>query len=347
MKMKLMLSLSYQVRDSLLSASHGRPRAINLDDCNVRPPCFEDFPNLTLEAHLFIRYVEAWTMLGDITEGYSRKYMSRHHKERIQNSMSQWTRELPEELRLYQNSDGSSYLYISRYNLNARQLHVPYFVILTIMHKTITPNAGPSAVSGLAASYVAGIFEDFLARDEIQQLPAIFTFYGLAAAVSLISFCRYPRLRKIAEQDLAVIMAAELELGKRWPTALGMRNALETMIAAIPKEGEPNIQAQPEVPRVEIQSYFAAFGSSLCRLREAVLTPVSPVATNSINRSNNASEAFRFDHTDVATPFYGNQISGEFPPSGIEDGLNDGIFDFQHEAGFWLFDNRGADFPFQ
>jgi len=118
----------------------------------------------------------------------------------------------------------------------------------------MTPNSGPSAVSILAASYIAGIYEDFLARDEIQYLPAIFSFYGLAAGVSLISFHRYPHLRKVAEQDLSVIMSAEFELGKRWPAAKGFRSALEKMIASLPTPNSNTVQPQLEIPEVDIEA---------------------------------------------------------------------------------------------
>jgi hypothetical protein len=319
----------------------------------VRTPSAEDFPNSPLEAPFFIHYVEVCTMLGDITECYSRKYMSRHHRLRVQNSMSGWAKDLPEELQLFQKSANSTDLHISRYNFNARQLHIPYFVVLTIMHKIMTPSAGPSAISILAASYIAGIFEDFLARNEIQYLPAIFSFYGLAAAVSLISFHRYPHLRTIAEQDLAVIMSVELELGKRWPAARGMRKALETMISSIPKADARNIQPQLEVPRTEVEAYFSAFGSSLCRMRDPVLSHNMPIDLNPENDMSGTMGVLQYDYMTAATAMNGDPLRGEslqlersMTRPDFEEGLNSGMFDFQHDdTGFWLFDNRGADFP--
>lgn len=319
-----------------------------MDDCDVRPPSVEDFQESPLEGQLFIRYVEVCTLLGDITECYSRKQMSRHHRYRVLETMSRWTMELPEELQLFQRSADSMGLLISPYNFKARQLHIPYFVILTIMHKTLTPNAGPSAVSILAASYIAGIFEDFLARDEVQYLPAIFTFYGLSAGVSLISFHRYPHLRKAAEQDLAVIMTAESELAKRWPTARGMRAALENMMSSIPKADARSIQLPLDVPKSEIHSYFSAFGPRLCRMRHVVLGQTAPWESN----ESQDLEIMQY-HNMPAMPILNmgmvNQES--FPlatESGYQGELGQGIFDFQHDdMGLWLFDNGGADFPIQ
>ena len=341
------------MRDSILSACHGRPRGINLDDCDVRRPSLEDFPESVLEGHLFIHYVGVCTVLGDLIECYSRKHMSRHHKLNVQHSMSQWTKDLPEELRLFQKSTNSHERFISRYNFNARQLHVPYFAALTIMHKSIISNTGPSALSILAASYIAGIYEDFLARDEIQYLPAIFTFYGVVAAVSLASFHRYPQLRRSAEQDLKVIMSAEKELGKRWPAARGMRRALESMIASIPKLSSSSSELQLEVPKVEVEAYFSEFGSGLCRVRDAVLGQSGAIDCNLESEKNGENLQFDYMRTGpIINPDQGNeevlqQLDGTMLPN-LEGGPDGRMFDFQYDdMGYWLFDNNGIDFPLQ
>jgi hypothetical protein len=267
--------------------------------------------------------------------------------------MFQWTRDLPNELRLFQQSTNSDERFISRYNFNARQLHVPYFAVLTIMHKSITPNTGPSAISILAASYIAGIYEDFLARDEIQYLPAIFSFYGVISAVSLASFHRYPQLRKSAEQDLAVIMSAERELGKRWPAARGIRNALENMIVSIPKPNADIAQPQLEVPRADIEAYFSEFGSGLCRVRDAVLGHSGAIDLNLGNKKNDGALPFDYMrtepiiNTEPTNEEIFQQLDGTIPPD-PEGELDGSMFGFQYDdMGYWLFDNSGIDFPLQ
>lgn len=281
--------------------------------------------------------------------------MSRHHKVRVLDTISRWTDSLPEELRLFQKSSTSTTdLQISRYDFKARQLHIPYFVVLTIMHKTLTPNAGPSAISILAASYIAGIFEDFLARDEISHLPAIFTFYGLAAGVSLISFRRYPHLREVAEQDLEVIMTAEVELAKRWPTARGMKAALQNMMSSIPDYNLTTVQPPLDIPISEIRSYFSAFGPMLCRMRDAVLGQYTKSEESSAN--NHHSWFPELNRTTLVPRSGANGLSKEplslnTPPSAapvLEENWNDSIFNFpQDDMGFWLFENGGQDFPLQ
>jgi hypothetical protein len=293
-----------------------------------------------------MHYVEVTTILGDLTECYTRKHMSRHHKERVHNTMAQWTHNLPEELRLFQKLGSSPDLHISRYNFIARQLHVPYLVVLATMHKSMTPNAGPSAVSILAASYVAGIYEDFLARDEIQYLPAIFSFYGLAAAVSLISFHRYPHLRKMAELDLAVIMSAELELGKRWPAARGFRDSLQKMIASIPTTS--SIQPQLEIPHADVEAYFSSFGASLCRVRSAVFGQAANEKASDVNTG--ISYDFMPRGVDLDGSLNGNplqQLEGTLAP-GLGDGMDDGMFGLHYDdLGYWLFDSWRTDLPLE
>lgn len=223
------------------------------------------------------------------------------------------------------------------------------------MHKTLTPNAGPSAISILAASYIAGIFEDFLARDEISHLPAIFTFYGLAAGVSLVSFRRYSYLREVAEQDLEVIMTAEVELAKRWPTARGMKAALQNMMSSIPDDGLRTVQPPLDIPAPEIRSYFSAFGPMLCRMRDAVLDQHNNTKSEDLSVSNH--HHFPDLGRAIPVPRLGaNALSEEplsltTPPSAapvFEENWNDSIFNFpQDDMGFWLFDNGGQDFPLQ
>jgi hypothetical protein len=265
--------------------------------------------------------------------------------------MAEWTKSLPQELRLFQTLNNSPDLHVSRYNFIVRQLHVHYLVVLTIMHKSLTPNIGPSSVSILAASYIAGIYEDFLARDEIQYLPAIFSFYGLAAGVSLISFHRYPHLRKMAEQDLAVIMNAELELGKRWPAARGFRNALGKMITSIPAPNPNTVQPQLEFPKTDVEAYFSAFGPALCRVRSAVFSQ-GHTSEERIVKDGNSGIDFDYMATGAELdggPLTGNplhQVEGTLTP-GLGEG-SDGTFGFHYEdVGYWIMENWGTDFPLE
>ncbi|EQL30312.1 hypothetical protein BDFG_07192 [Blastomyces dermatitidis ATCC 26199] len=264
-------------RDCLISASHGRPRAINPDDCDVKSLSNEDFYGSTADGPMFISYVELASLLGDLTQCCCRTYLSRQKRQYIEGALYRWTRELPDHLHLFRyassNNGTSPKLVPAPYSFEARQLHVLYFIILAILFRSTPPASTPSPAAVLASSFVAGIFEDFLARDEICFLGPVFTFYLLASGVGLLSCFRYPRLWAKAEQDLRIIYNSQKELSTRWPSAIGGLNALRGM-----KEEASKNQRYEETQLIgsltpEQLTCFNGFPTDLCRLGEAILTP--------------------------------------------------------------------------
>ncbi|OJD14069.1 hypothetical protein AJ78_05546 [Emergomyces pasteurianus Ep9510] len=264
-------------RDCLISASHGRPRAINPDDCDVKPLSNEDFYGSTADGPLFISYVELASLLGDLTQCCCRKYLSRQKRQYIEGALYRWTRELPDHLHLFRrassNHGSSPKLLPAPYSFEARQLHVLYFIILAILFRSTPPASTPSAAAVLASSFVAGIFEDFLARDEIRFLGPVFTFYLLASGVGLLSCYRYPHLWVKAEQDLRIIYNSQKELSTRWPSAIGSLNALRSMkeeASKTPRHEEFQVLGSLTPEQL---TCFSGFGTDLCRLGEVILTP--------------------------------------------------------------------------
>jgi hypothetical protein len=102
-----------------------------------------------------------------------------------------------------------------------RQLHVQYFTVLVILHRPTDPKLVPSATSLIASSFVAGLFEDFMARDELRFLGPIYTFYCLTAGMAQLSCYRYPEIVDVAEENLSIMGRALEELSGRWPSAVG------------------------------------------------------------------------------------------------------------------------------
>ncbi|WEW59620.1 hypothetical protein PRK78_005098 [Emydomyces testavorans] len=263
-------------RDCLISAGHGRPRAINPDDSEVRPLTPEDFYASSSNGQLFIAYVEVSGLLGELTHCCCRRGLSRQKRVIIENALYRWTRELPEPLRLfrrYSPNDGSpAYrLSLSPYSFEARQLHVPYFITLAILYRPNSSSNLPSAACILASSFVAGIFEDFLARDEIRFLGPIFTFYLLSASVGLLSCFPYPHLWERAEQDLRIIYSSQKELAKRWPSAIGSLKVMQSMLDEAPKVVRSADRPQPTPLTPNQQACFSGFGTDLCRLGDVML----------------------------------------------------------------------------
>lgn len=255
-----------QARDCCISAGQGRPLAVDLEDCEVAPPCPEDFHDSSSNATLFIAYVEISSILGHLTEYCRRKTLTREARQNLENRLYRWTRDLPPSLRLFciqsiSEDAAPPKRTLARYNFEARQLHIPYFTCLAILCR---PNPGESASLGvlLASSFVAGIFEDFLARDEIQFLSPVFTFHLLAAGIGLLSCNNVPSHREKAAGSLESIYLALEELAKRWSSAKGSLRALKSIA-----EKQRSASTVDEMPSMtlsrEHQPFFEGFGPDL------------------------------------------------------------------------------------
>ncbi|CAI7627314.1 unnamed protein product [Penicillium glandicola] len=253
-------------RDCCISAGQGRPLAVNLEDCEVAPPCSEDFHDSSSNATLFIAYVEISSILGHLTEYCRRKTLTRQVRQNLENRLYRWIRDLPPSLRLFCNRSTSEDASLpkrtlARYDFEVRQLHIPYFTCLAIMCR---PNPGESASLGvlLASSFIAGIFEDFLARDEIQFLSPVFTFHLLAAGIGLLSCNNIPSHREKATGSLESIYLALEELSKRWSSGKGSLRALKSIA-----EKQRSTSTTDEMPSMtlsrEYQPFFEEFGPDL------------------------------------------------------------------------------------
>ncbi|PGG96987.1 hypothetical protein AJ80_09760, partial [Polytolypa hystricis UAMH7299] len=265
-------------RDCLISAGHGRPRAINPDDCDVRPLTPDDFYDTSADGSLFIPYVELCSLVGGLTQCGLRKYIPRQKRQFFENALYRWVRELPEHLKLFHKTfpaEGASAgkLQLVPYNFEARQLHVLYFIIIAILFRSSPPASTPSPASILASSFIAGIYEDFLARDEIRFLGPIFTFYLLASGVGLLSCLRYPHLWGRAEQDLQIIYNSQKELAKRWPSAIGSLKALHNMADEAGKLPRHTDTAPMGHLTPDQRACFSGLGTDLCRLGDILLAP--------------------------------------------------------------------------
>lgn len=226
-----------------------------------------DFQYSSSNGSLFIAYVEISSMLGHLTQHCRRKTLTRQIRQSIENQLYRWTRELPTSLRLFQASTGSQELgeephnILSPYSFEARQLHIAYFTCLAILCR---PNQGnsPSPAVLLASSFVAGMFEDFLARDEIQFLGPIFTFHLLAAGIGLLSSRKIPSLWEKGVYSLQTIYLSLEVLAQRWSSAKGSLRALKSIASEQESTARPGNQAQLVLPR-EHYPFFQAFGPDI------------------------------------------------------------------------------------
>lgn len=249
-----------QCRDSIISVGLGRPRTINLEDSDVSPPSVEDFPVQDAKARLFVEYVSICQLLGDVAQGFRRKWRTPPWRNDLDNALYRWIKELPNEFRVFGGDrQAGNVCYFE-----ARQLHVPFFVMLVILHRDPAAGRRPSSVSLVSSAYIASIYEEFIARDELRHLGPAFTFYALAAGLSQLSGYRYASLAKAAEENFGIIRLSLELLGERWGSANGALRALSEARKAVlrlPQYPEP----PADIPSSCI-SLFSDFDPGLCNM---------------------------------------------------------------------------------
>ena len=212
--------LHIQARDCCISVAHGRPRAIKLYDSDVPLPCESDLraSGLAMPAR-FVSYVKICLILADIAERHHLpKTFPSDNRLELETKLRAWIQALPSELKIYEEQQPRR---LRPYDFETRQLHVAYLAALVIANHPRSINDPPSRVAILASSLIAGLFDEFLIRDDVRFLGPIFTFYLLAASLTQLSCCQYTSLRAAAEFDLRVIERAQVELEKKWPSATG------------------------------------------------------------------------------------------------------------------------------
>ncbi|PSN68666.1 hypothetical protein BS50DRAFT_632570 [Corynespora cassiicola Philippines] len=253
---------SLVVRDCLINAGHGRPRGIDLKLADVSPISPLDFEGAVGIANLFSSYVGISCILGDLTQSYLRKHGLQEHKKSLEDRLFRWLKTLPDNLQLCRQVEAKP---LKSYSFETRQLHVQYFIVLVILNRPTDPKLVPSTASLLASSFVAGIFEDFMARDELRYLGPIFTFYCLTAGMAQLSCYRYSGLVDIAEENLAIMGRALEELSRRWPSAVGslkhLMDVREKVTQRPPLGHFPDVSLSPTTAQ-----FFSDFGPDLCRM---------------------------------------------------------------------------------
>ncbi|KAL5120144.1 hypothetical protein ACEQ8H_001970 [Pleosporales sp. CAS-2024a] len=272
---------SLNVRDCLINAGHGRPRAIDLKFADVSPISTLDFDGATGAAELFSAYVGISCILGDLTQSYQRKHGLQEQRKALEDRLFRWLKTLPGHIRLCEQTDGRP---LKPYSFEARQIHVQYFTVLVILHRPTDPKLAPSTASLLASSYVVGIFQDFMARDELRYLGPIFTFYCLTAGFAQLSCYRYTDMAQIAEKNLKVLARALEELSKRWQTAHGSLKHLMDVREKVARRTQLGCYLDINFPNTTAQ-FFSDFGPDLCPMWHLIyqkLPQVTPIASRGL-----------------------------------------------------------------
>ncbi|KAJ5763441.1 hypothetical protein N7533_002122, partial [Penicillium manginii] len=286
---------SLVIRDNVISVGVGRPRTINLRDSDVLPPSPNDFPAWNFQAQLFLAYCSISCHLGDTVECYLRREISRQRRVDLENAVYRWAKQVFPKL----HSSAAVQEDAITSHHEVQQLLVMYFVVLTIIHRSPTPNSVPPAASLVASSFIAGIYEEFLLRDELRYLGPVFAFYPLCAGLSLLSCCRYTQLQSTAEHELTVMKLSLQKLSERWLSAVGPLRALNKLTEKVREQG--TLDGPPPALDVDTASFFEGFDMKLCKQWSLIGHTSEPVTNARAERTCTLAEVQETD--DALQPF--------------------------------------------
>ncbi|KIW99750.1 uncharacterized protein Z518_11163 [Rhinocladiella mackenziei CBS 650.93] len=215
-------------RERLTSMSQGRPCIIDPDDCTIGKPSPQDFHSAHWQhGEVFVHYVDLCGIVGHVAEHLRRHPNVKEQSDQLFVRLHAWSSALPDYLRLPY-SRGSS----ARYARDIRQLHLPYLSALILLGMK-RPERSTHAMSTLAASSIARIFEDFLVGGNLRFLQGMAGWYVTLALLALIRASQVQVLKDAAEGAIEVLVAALGDLAQRWPSAKMFQDGVEQLRASL------------------------------------------------------------------------------------------------------------------
>lgn len=176
--------------DNFLIACWGRPLAIKLEDCDVSPLTIQDFPDNNLATLVALEGRRILEIIGTIGElNIQKRNILSEEISKLITSLSEWQRDLPDELRLH-DVDGAR----RPFHRPTSELFIYYFgaiILLQILGQRPYQQWQSSTLSLTAASCMASLYEEIHSREQSTYLLNFHGFFCMTAAVPLI-LCSRP-----------------------------------------------------------------------------------------------------------------------------------------------------------
>ena len=195
----------------------------------------------------------------------------------IEERLLHWITNLPTSLHLHDRGTKRLNPYIFR----SRHIHVPYFVAITILFHQKRSNECPPMPSLLAASFISGIFEEYLDWGAMTWVSPASIFYIFTAALTQISSHRYASIipPDIAAKELQIAEMALSELKKRFATAYGAERVVKQTVKALRKAPVASLPRPPTIMTQRELDFFKPFGPELCQHWDMIQASKSGLAT--------------------------------------------------------------------
>ncbi|KAL2801945.1 hypothetical protein BJX63DRAFT_438325 [Aspergillus granulosus] len=259
-------------RDRILSMAQGRPCLIHENYCTVPMVTVDDFPDPTSpRALIFVHWVKLWEIGGNLHQELNWPRGAQPDKATIREKMIEWVNALPSSLRLP--------FHLSRttvFNRDIHDLHLGYFTIIILLYLSrgehTVPTAAAPAVA--AASCIARIFKDFLARGSVQFILPQATWSIALAILALLRARRLPALALWATEDIEVLYTA---LARLAPYSNPGKMFIHGIRRILDQESGSGVEAraivQPTGPSLGNQCFSAASGPGTLAASWADLFP--------------------------------------------------------------------------
>lgn len=206
----------------------------------------EDFPDHSdPRAEIFIQWVRLCEIIGRIGKALVQGKADDPSTSPA-NDLIAWIQELPHHLQLPLSNDRRV-----GFSRDIHLLHLPYLATLILLHLQRGTQRLPkaSATAIVAASCVARIVEDFLARSTIKFLPGQAGWYIAIAILALLHARHIQTLTQHAETDIATLRAALGQMATRWHSskmfAVGFERILDSQS---PHKDGQNLAINHEIP---------------------------------------------------------------------------------------------------
>lgn len=241
----------------------------------MRPLGVKDFDAADEDALTFMNFVRITTILGDLSQACLRGGLSHRQRLEFEVQLQDWLQQLPAAFHLHDRSSRRS----TPYTFRSRQLHVPYFVSLVILFRQKTPEKCPPGVSVVAASFISGIFEEYLDWGDIAFVSAPSIFYLLVASLVQASSNRFPVLATHRAKEKSITKNAITELKKRFHTAYGADRVIRSVTKVTSHVPSQAIDLELDPHQHRLIDFF---GPDLCLQWDNVL---SATTTTSVRDS--------------------------------------------------------------
>lgn len=233
-------------RERLTALCQSKPCIIDPDDCNLGEPQLSDFPNDPVSQRkglIFIHWTRLCAIMGRIAKTLSRSPNS-SFPTNLHQELVDWVQALPPEIRLHIESTRTE-----TFDRDVHQLYLPYLTTIIILHLKRSAHDLPQALppAFLAASCIARILRDILARGNARFLMAITCWYSGTAFIALLQAARIQQLHAEAQDGITILINTVEQLQKMWGSANIIRQGFERLIKTSSPEASLNNDHQPDV----------------------------------------------------------------------------------------------------